>query len=252
MDCLEKQLRQYARELTGDVDEARVRAAAAASKAAFCAGESEKILSYPEFLFQQSRFIRKRWWMLQGGLLIILWLVLKGADADAAVQQYLGAAAPLFALLILPEIWKNRSSASLEVESAAYYSLRQVYSARIALFALVDFTLLSLFWLTAAKTLSLSAGNFLFRFLLPCNVTCCICFRTLCSRRIPSEPVALLVCMVWAGVWMAVVTQEKLYRAAALPVWAALLALSVIYLGYCVRKAQKTTEFTWEENPSWN
>ena len=38
MDCLEKQLRQYARELTGDVDEARVRAAAAASKAAFCSG----------------------------------------------------------------------------------------------------------------------------------------------------------------------------------------------------------------------
>lgn len=252
MDTLEKRLRQYARALTGDVDEGKVRSAVAASRAAYCAGEAEGALRYPEFLFQQSRFIRKRWWVLQGVLLMGLWLSLKGADTEAAAQQCLGAAAPLFALLILPEIWKNRSSAAMEVESAAYYSLRQIYSARIVLFALVDFTLLSLFWLTAARTVSLSAGNFLFRFLLPCNVTCSICFRSLCSRRISSEPVALLVCMVWAGAWTAIVSLEGLYRAVALPVWAALLALSAVYLWYCVDKTRKTNLYSWEENPSWN
>lgn len=61
----------------------------------------------------------------------------------------MGAAAPLFALLILPELWKNQSSHTLEIECTTCYSLRQIYGARIFLFALVDITLLSIFSLTA-------------------------------------------------------------------------------------------------------
>ena len=32
--------------------------------------------SYFEFLFEQFKFIKKRWWALQGGILFLLWILL--------------------------------------------------------------------------------------------------------------------------------------------------------------------------------
>ena len=36
--------------------------------------------SYFEFLFEQFKFIKKRWWVLQGGILILLWILLVDSD----------------------------------------------------------------------------------------------------------------------------------------------------------------------------
>ena len=43
--------------------------------------ESKKT-SYFEFLYEQSRFIKKRWWVLQGGVLLYLWLWLSNNAND--------------------------------------------------------------------------------------------------------------------------------------------------------------------------
>lgn len=61
----------------------------------------------------------------------------------------MGTLAPLFVVLVLPELWKNRSSGALEIECTAYYSLRQIYAARMVLFGLVDLALLTLFFSAA-------------------------------------------------------------------------------------------------------
>lgn len=39
--------------------------------------EENSRISYFEFLYEQSRFIKKRWWGLQVLVLILLWILLK-------------------------------------------------------------------------------------------------------------------------------------------------------------------------------
>ena len=54
-----------------DCDETRILETIAASKAAFLAGEAERPVSRLEFLYLQSRYVQKRWWLLQGLLLTL-------------------------------------------------------------------------------------------------------------------------------------------------------------------------------------
>ena len=44
--------------------------------------------SYFEFLFEQFRFIKKRWWALQGGILFLLWVLL--ADSGGRSKHRAG------------------------------------------------------------------------------------------------------------------------------------------------------------------
>ena len=91
-----------------------------------------------EFLYDQMQFIQKRWWILQGCLLAVLWIFLNDAADIYEMQRLMGAGACLFAIFLVPEIWKNRRNQAMEIEGAAYYSLRQVCMARILLFGFMD------------------------------------------------------------------------------------------------------------------
>ena len=94
--------------------------------------------SYFEFLFEQFKFIKKRWWILQGGILVLLWILLVDSDGGANTERTLGTMSVMFSVMIIPEIWKNRSFSAVEIEKTAFYSLRQICAARILLFAVVD------------------------------------------------------------------------------------------------------------------
>ena len=95
------------------------------SKEAFYVNEQNDILTGPEFLYQQAGYIRKRWWVLQGILLMSIWALLKYAVmGNYYVQRCMGIAAPVFVLLLLPELWKNRTYNAMEVEGTSYFSLR--------------------------------------------------------------------------------------------------------------------------------
>ena len=63
-----------------DCDETRILETIAASKAAFLAGEAERPVSRMEFLYLQSRYIQKRWWLLQGLLLTLACALLCGGE----------------------------------------------------------------------------------------------------------------------------------------------------------------------------
>ena len=82
--------------------------------------------SYFEFLFEQFKFIKKRWWVLQGGILVLLWILLVDSDVGANTERTLGAMSVMFSVMIIPEIWKNRSFSAVEIEKTAFYSLRQI------------------------------------------------------------------------------------------------------------------------------
>lgn len=80
----------------------------------------------------------KRWWVLQFMLLVALWIALSSIHDEIYIKRSMGVAAALFVILIIPELWKNRSCECMEIEAASYYSLKQVYAARMLLFGVTD------------------------------------------------------------------------------------------------------------------
>lgn len=218
------------------------------SKAAFAESEAETVISYAEFLYRQSRFIHRRWWILQGTVLFLLWLLLELTESGFYVQRGTGVAASMFAVLLLPELWKNRNANALEVESASFYSLRQIYSARVLAFALADFLLLGAFALQVLLTGKLSAEEMMIQFFLPYLVTCCICFRVLFGSTSGSEVRALFLCVFWCIVWTQIVLHEKVYGAISRPLWAAMTVAAAAYLVYCVHKGRNSCMEMWEVN----
>lgn len=244
--------RHFRKQLEFSCNQMKIQETAERSRKAFYQNEADWSLSRSEFLYQQSRYIPKRLWIMQGILLLTLWWILKYADSSFYMQRSLGIAAPLFVVLIIPALWKNRNANALEVESTTYYSLRQIYAARMELFALTDIVFLSLFFLITLFTTRMSIGEMMIQFFIPLTVTCCICFRTLYSRKLGSEIFALFLSMVWIVIWLQIVLNERVYRVVSAPAWGFLLLSSLLYLGYSIRMGQKNCKELWEVKPSWN
>lgn len=107
--------------------------------------EQEKLLTYREFLWSQFQYTQKKWWILQMLLLVGIGIALYFNQEIFIIQRGLGITSVLFVILIIPELWKNKSNQCMEIENTSYYSLRQIYSTRIFLFGLVDVILLTAF-----------------------------------------------------------------------------------------------------------
>lgn len=217
------------------------------AKTAFVENEAEDMISHAEFIYQQSRYIHKRWWILQGVVLGILWLVLQLTQSTFYIQRCMGVTSSLFAILILPEFWKNINQNALEIESVSFYSLKQIYSARILAFALVDCLLLGAFAVPILLTGKLLIEELIIQFFLPFLVSCCICFKVLYSNRAGSEIFAVFLCGVWCAVWTQIVLNEKIYEMISLPVWSIMTGISAFYLWYCIYRGQTGCMRMWEE-----
>ena len=229
-----------------DASQAGLRRTIERSKDAYCDAQAQESLSAAEFLYRQGGYIRKRWWLAQGLVLLGLWFLLGSADGGDTPRRMLGAGGPLFAVLALPELWKSRNANVLEIESVSYFSLRQIYAARLVLFGVVDLTLLSVF---AACTVASGRGvltQIVLQFLLPCVVTCCICFTALYHAPFLSEAAALSACLVWSVIWLQAVSCDEIYRAVSEPLWYGALALASAYLAFCIRRGQEGCGRLWE------
>ena len=60
-------------------DESKIQKTIAVSREAFLAGESGQTVSHIDFLYQQSKFIKKRWWLMQGLLLVFVCFLLNNS-----------------------------------------------------------------------------------------------------------------------------------------------------------------------------
>ena len=232
-------------------DESKIQKTIAVSREAFLAEESEQTVSHIEFLYQQSKLIKKRWWLMQGLLLAFVCFLLNNSETDFTVRRILGLAGPMFVILIYPEIWKNRSCDALEVECTTFYTLRSIYAARLTLFAGVDMVLLSAFYAAAILLSRVTLWEMLTQFLLPFNVTCSICFRTLYSKRIHSQTLSLFLCTLWAGVWSLFILNDAVFHVISVPAWASLLATSVCFMGYILYRGQREWHNIMEVKPIW-
>lgn len=231
-------------------DEEKLQKTIAISKRAFLEGEQERPVSRLEFLLEQSRYVKKTWWLLQGALLAAVCLLLADMEADYAIRRCLGLAGPLLAVLVLPELWKNRSADATEVECTTLYTLRSIYAARLTLFAGMDLLLLSVFFAGASVLTRVTVWEMLIQFLLPFNVTSVICLATLYSRKIQSETSSMVLCLLWAAVWLLVMEQNEIYNAISAPLWVLALAASFCGLGWVILRGQRNLNL--EAKPVWN
>ncbi|MDO4482166.1 MAG: hypothetical protein Q4C14_05500 [Bacillota bacterium] len=203
--------------------------------------------SYFEFLRQQSRYIKKRWWVLQIIVLAAFWIIVSGPGFDIYIERTSGICASAFAMMIIPEIWKNRESGSTEIECTCIYTLRQIIGARIVLFAFVDLLILSLTGFVLIGTGGRAAEELMIQFLLPYVVTCCIFFTCFYSSR-HSVISAYVCCALWCWGWTWIVLNDNIYGRIAFSVWIILLAVSFSYLAFCIFRGQRRANTLWEVN----
>ncbi|MGI6096084.1 MAG: hypothetical protein ACOYBL_11740 [Lachnospiraceae bacterium] len=209
------------------------------SKNAFFIAEQKKVLSYHEFLWTQLRVIQKKWWILQLFILAVLWIALSFIHDEIYIKRGMGVTASLFVILIIPELWKNRSCECMEIEAASYYSLKQVYAARMLLFGIADIFLITMFLGTASTGLHFELSKLMIQFLFPLSVTACICFGILCSHYSFGETVAIALCIIWNAVWLFMILNEKIYTMITLPVWFTLLGTAILFLIFTVYRILK-------------
>lgn len=236
MKELDRRLRVYGRSSMPEPNESKIKDTIVSACGIFYEEAERRSVHYFDFLYDQTRYISKRWWGLQ--LLILLltgWFVREVEDARL-IQRMFGIAAPLFVIMIIPELWKNRSSHSMEVEDAACFSIRQIYSARLLAFAVVDGVFLSLFTVVLSVTGKVIVGEMIVQFFLPMTVTCCICFRSLCGRHAVSEYAACFLSLLWIVVWTQIVLNDSVYRLVSGPAWAGICCMAAAYLTYTVKR----------------
>lgn len=244
----EKKLNDYKETMKIIPNEQNIQETVKKSIDVFCSAEQERLLTYWEFLWAQLKLIRKRWWIFQLLLLLALWLVWPSLQGEQLMQRTLGVMASLFVILIIPELWKSRTYQSMEIEAASYYSLRQIYAARMLLFGIVDIVLITLFCGLSFVAWNVAFSQLLVQFILPMVVTSCICFGILCSRYPFSETSAVMMCIAWSAVWLLVVLNENIYAAITFPLWLAFLGIAFAFLAFTIYRTIYGCNNYWEVN----
>lgn len=243
---LEKELKDYGESIKIIPNEQKVTETIGKSMEIYCLAEQECILTYWEFLWAQLRLIRKRWWLFQLLLLIWVWAVLPTIKTEQLVQRILGVVASLFIILIIPELWKNKTYQSMEIEATSYYSLRQIYAARMLLFGIVDIVFITLFCTTAAIKMDILFSQLLVQFLFPMTVTTAICFGILCSKYPFSETTAMMMCIAWSTIWLVIILNEKIYAAITFPLWLTFIGIAFVFLAFTVYRTLHSCNNYWE------
>lgn len=236
MKTMEERLRRYGRNHYMKPDEAKICETLVHAKKCFYESAGEAEVSYLEFVYGQTRYIRKRWWVLQFFALFYTGWLLQETQRAAYVQRQLGVLASVFVILLIPELWKNRSSNSVEIEGTARFSLRQIYAARMLIFIVIDSILLGAFAGIVKMTTLVSIEEMLSQFFLPMAVACCICFRSLCSRYAASEYMACLFSMLWSIVWTVLIANDSIYQAISGPALIGICSVVILYLTYLVKR----------------
>ena len=132
------------------------------------------------------------------------------------------------------------------MESSSYYSLRQIYAARMLLFGATDTLLFTAFFVTTMSILNFSITELLIEFLFPMTITACICLRTLYSSRL-NEMAAVTLCILWSTVWLLIVLNDNVYSRITIPIWIFLLAVALLYLGIVIYQVLGKCTNYWEE-----
>ena len=166
-------------------------------------------------------------------------IALSSIHDEIYLKRSMGVVATLFVILIIPELWKNRSCECMEIEATSYYSLKQVYATRMLLFGVTDIFLITVFLGVVSAGLHYELSELVVQFLFPLCVTACICFGILCSKHSFSETVAIVLCVIWSAVWLFIVLNENVYIMVTVPIWSALLGATILFIAFAIYRVLK-------------
>ncbi|MDC7292697.1 hypothetical protein NXH67_04110 [Butyrivibrio sp. DSM 10294] len=209
------------------------------AKDAYWDEESSRCISWMEFMYQQLFYIRKTWWLIQFGVLFAIWILLKVSGSGPYSERCMGILAPIFIILVLPELWKNVSNRSIEIEGASYYSFQKIMAARMIVFGLVDLMMLTIFVIVSVSSTEVPMTDLIVQFLLPMLITSCICFRAFSGRLLRGIVPSITVSLLWMAIWLFIVLREDVFTRVSGFAWGLLLVISVSYLCYCIYRIMK-------------
>lgn len=212
---------------------------------AFWEHEQKQKPSIFEFLYSQFLFIQKRWWGLQFGCLLLLWILLNFGFSQSIERKAIAIIIPIFALLILPELWKSRQTNMEDIENTSVHTTRDIYLARLILFGAVDLFGMTILWLV---TFPQGIENLIFELLIPFNGVCTLMLGSLVyySGREFYLPIGL--CFLFTIVWFLIISNDNLYTELSYSLWFLLfLFSSILLLSMICKLMQKCKEV-----PVWN
>ena len=105
----ETKIKDYTKDVEQNINQEAVVQTIKKCKKTFVQAEDYP-LSYMEFIYDQMQFIQKRWWILQGCLLAVLWIFLNDAADIYEMQRLMGAGACLFAISCAGDLEKSKKS----------------------------------------------------------------------------------------------------------------------------------------------
>lgn len=203
-----------------------------------------------EFLIGQILTVRSRYWIMQLILLMVVvvsLILMQQNRFKINSYEYFAIMAPLTVICSIPELWRNLSSGSYEVENTTFYDLRKVYFARLVLVGMMDLILLTVLVIGVSNISNGSVYDSILYFFVPFNLNCSVCFFLLCSpKRLHSQSVAIGCCgMIGIG-WYTMMNQLRLYEWIQKKVWIGLLAGSFLFLSYVCVRSIKMSRFYCE------
>lgn len=209
--------------------------------------QAEKnMLSYHQFLNIQLKQIQKRWWVLQAFLLIMICFWIHSDRDGYYVNRSLGIAGAMFIIFLVPELWKNEKNKCLEIEMSSYFSIRQIYAARICILGIVDIFMITVFGVVVHFACDQPVYSIVFQFLLPMVVTASICFKTLDGKNALNSGCAIIMCFIWVGIWWGITSIGGIYDAVIYPIWAVVLMAAIIYLIITIKQFFDNCNKYWE------
>ena len=172
------------------------------------------------------------------------------SDSSIYTRRCMGILAPSFVILILPELWKNRSNGAMEVEGATFFSIKNIYAARMLLFGMVDVCLLScVFDNQHFCCYMIAFMDILIQFISPMNVTLlAYVFDYFAVKEMIMYLPHYFPVLIWIAVWTLVVLKDSIYEHISTSIWCGMMILSVLYLCYSIWRVWKCSERYYESN----
>lgn len=185
-----------------------------------------------EFLFQQMLLLSKTYWLTQLIVFFAATLSLRSMNLDIRNKiSYCAIYAPLLIVFSIPELWKNISNKTYEVENTTYFDLRKVYLSRLLLVGMLDLILATILTVITMRASGFSMYEAVIYFFVPFNFNSCICFSLLGSKRVMfSKLLTIGACISGAVLWYQLVKDYHVYELLQIRTWYVLLVLSFGYL----------------------
>ncbi|MDO4281217.1 MAG: hypothetical protein Q4C56_06255 [Peptococcaceae bacterium] len=229
-----------------EMNEAHIRATIRAARASFAQAEAAAPMMWGGFLQFALRHMHKRWWLAQTLVLLALWYSLPEMTSQLQMVRALGVGASLFVILAIPELAKNQQYDAIEIEATTYYSLRQIYAARMLILGLADVVIVTVFCIWLSLTAPVSLSLLLVHFLLPLTLTACLCFVVLADRHCRGVVRPVSVCIGASGLWWLFFANAARYDALSTPLWLGILALALVVLAALIRQWMLASTRIWE------